>query len=210
MNMTTIDSTQTITRTQTQDAPPEGDVYRPESNSSLLPQADIASLGSDPAAALTALIVTTASTQKHIQREMRKVAEKAERVADDQEINAMNSKADDVRSAGVYRGLGQMLGGASTAAGGFGDSGGAKGLQASAQTTQGAFSIVAGGFDSDAVADDANAKVAGEASSRAKSTVQDTKDATEDASKLLEKALDFYKEYTSTKDQTTAIASRRA
>lgn len=190
---------------------PVGSSPAPQQNDApLLRDANALALGGDLGATIAALIVKTAYAQKASQRDLRKVAEAAEKQADDHEIAALNSKADDMQNAGLYRGLGQIAGGAATAGSALGNGGGAKGIQALGETTQGAFSIVASNFDKDVVQDDANAKVAGEAATQAKAAIQDTRDQTEDASKLLDKALEFYKEYTSTKDQTTAIASRRA
>jgi hypothetical protein len=83
-------------------------------------------------------------------------------------------------------------------------------LSCSRDVLQGSSKIVSALIDG-AKADDHAAEVVAEhAASRAKRAVDDIRDDTRDAKQLLDKALEFYKEYTTTKDQTTAIASRRA
>lgn len=65
-------------------------------------------------------------------------------------------------------------------------------------------------LDYDAGQHDISATAHSQAAAHAKSAVDDARDGMQDAAKLLDKALEFFKEYSATKEQTAAIAARRA
>ncbi len=65
-------------------------------------------------------------------------------------------------------------------------------------------------LDYAALGDDTSATAHSHAASHARNAVDDARASQQDAQKLLDKALEFYKEYSSTKEQTTATAARRA
>ena len=98
-----------------------------------------------------------------------------------------------------------------------GDKLGAAGAHKDASWCKGGASLVKGGQEiadglfKGAEADkDIDAQVHDQAATRAKRAVDDAMGDYEDAKKLLEKALDFYKEYTGAKNGAVAAAIHRA
>lgn len=182
----------------------------------------------DAGAMIAALAVESGRSQKKAALEQRRNAEATETAEQNAQIQALRDKADLVRIQGVVDGamtlgeglldFGKDMNAASAegakSEGRLGDQasadaraarygGGAKLVKATGQVVDGLFK--------GAIADkDTDAQVHEQLATRAKRAVEDATGDYEDAKKLMEKALDFYKEYTGAKNGAVSAAIHRA
>ena len=197
----------------------------------------------DPGAAIAALAVAMGRSERKSNDAIRASAERLQEGEDNNQLDAMRSKANVALASGIVSGAATAASGACSAVSGLksakselaGDKlnnleKAADNRGAAAVLTQQKADFKVGATDARLAGDsisasaklttslldfsasrhDINATAHAHAASHAKNAVDDAREGMQDASKLLDKALEFYKEYTSTKDQTTAIASRRA
>ncbi len=194
----------------------------------------------DPGAALAALVVAMGRTERNSDQAMKNRAESLQENEEQAQLDEMEKNATTALASAVVSSAATAAGGAMTAAAsvsslradridakvkGVSDQdpsktalldqvsklktdatefkGGADLTSATSKLTTGALDYVASEHDITATAHS-------HAASHAKSAVEDARNDVDGASKLIDKALEFYKEYKSTKDQTTQVASRRA
>jgi len=169
----------------------------------------------DPGAMLAALVMKSGDEQRKVAREQRDQAMKAEDTADNAEIQDMHDKADLQRAQGIVDGSLQIAQGVTTIGAGCSEASGASKRTTAewngAGAAFGAGKSVADGFFSGAITDkDADAKQADVSANSFKQMADDAHDSEKDATDLMNKALDFYKEYVDTKAQTMMAAIHRA
>ena len=194
----------------------------------------------DPGAALAALVVAMGRTERKSDQAMKDRAESLQENEEHAQIDEMQKKATTALVSGVVSSAATAASGAMTAAASFNTikadrigadvkdmpkdaptkatlldqqtslQNGATKFKEGADLTSATSKLTTGALDYVASGHDIAATAHSHAASHAKSAVEDARDDVQGASKLIDKALEFYKEYKSTKDQTTQIASRRA
>ncbi len=191
----------------TQNVPCQGTVDKSEvpahEGHDLLPGPlnDLAS-SSDVGAQLAGLIVKSAYDQKEGAREARKISERAQREAEDKQLDAMKKEADSRLVAGIMEGGTQIAGGA------MGVGGAAAGGSTQAALKGGAAMLEGmGKVDSAFATHDANmskeaATAQEQIAAREKRAVDDARDIDKDAKEMLNRALGYYKEYLTAKADT--------
>lgn len=198
---------------------------------SLLKSVDAMVSSGDPGAAIAALAIKAGRDQREVTRAQRDAEDKAEVAATDRQVASMHHKADMILAAGIAQGASEMASGAMTMGSAacqyrsdtekLSNTTSAQQASASDAKAAGLYkggsqlatatgSLVSAYFKSEEAKADADATEAEHEASRAKRATEDLHDDMGDAQKLVEKALDFYKEYKSTKDQTALAASRRS
>lgn len=188
----------------TQETPAE------DANEALLPGPFEALSGTnDIGAQLTTLIVKASREQKESARACRRSSEEAQRAADEKELQEMRDSADSKLAAGIVEGVATAAGGAIQIGTASTEKGRAVGAGA-AGVCQGAGKAGALWASSDAARHDVAAKGAGQEADRAKRSVEDARDLEKDAKALLDRALDYYKEYLSAKADTQRATLLRA
>ncbi len=186
----------------------------PAATPDILPGCRELLVSGDAGAMIAALSVEMGRSQKKAASAARHNAEATEDAEQGAQIQALREKADLVRIQGVVDGALTLAEGACA----FGSSmktaegkskaaaaykGGADFLGAGKQLADGLFK--------GAIADkDTDAQVHEQLATRAKRAVDEATGDYEDAKKLLEKALDFYKEYTGAKNGAVSAAIHRA
>ncbi len=206
----------------------------------ILPGVSQLACSGDPGAMLAALTMQSAHEQDETARAQRDEATKAEVTADNAEIQDMHDKADMQRAQGIVDGACdvadagmEMAQGAKTLDAtndriqaddpgttkaqaqslrrdAASSDAAATGWKSGVEAMNGLKSILHGEFDAEITDKDADAKQQDISAQTFKQMADDAHDDEKDAKDLLNKALDFYKEYTDTKNQTTLAASHRA
>lgn len=210
--MSSIDG---ITRTQraaldgseTGGVGPAGGIEQPE----ILPPSARLELSGDIGALIAASLLKAG-------REARKAAERSREAAAQAELEAFDRKIEAMRDAARERLIGGICAGAMTAAeGGLGVAGGAQKSERIGRQLEGhgKLSGASGGmtkavFDSIASGSDRDEEIAARASKQAEQQRETAEDAMDDASKLMAKALDAYKEYSSARDAASMATILRA
>ncbi|CAN5677877.1 hypothetical protein BH09MYX1_BH09MYX1_61160 [soil metagenome] len=194
----------------------------------LLPGCNDLLAGGDAGAAIAALTVQMGREQKKSAMANRRNAEATESAEQGQQIQALRDKADLVRVQGFvdaamtvgegamkfgsdmntassegHKARGESADQERTGKEGARFGGAASGFKASGQ-------IVDGMFKGAIIDKDTDHAVHEQLASRAKRAVDDAVGDYDDAKKLLEKALDFYKEYTGAKNGAVSAAIHRA
>jgi hypothetical protein len=171
----------------------------------------------DPGAELAALAVKSGEQQQTDAQAARDAQEKTEVSEDNQQVAAMNQKADEMRAGGLTEGLGMIAeGGFQMAAAGVSVSGSKDAtLESAGLKLDGTFlkaaSVIDGAANKAAEANaDATAAAAKSASDQAKSAADDLHDAKKAGGDLVSAALDFYREYTSAQASASSAALHRA
>lgn len=204
---------------QTDVPPPEPDV---------MPELNQLACSGDPGAMLAALTMQSAKTQEKTSRAMRDQAMSAQEKADAAAVQDLRDKADLQRAQGIFDGVMQIGKGACDLASGLSSIGAESAKSdgnAKAQTKLekvaawtkfssaacGATQAVGDGvFQGEITDKDADEKVHDASADTFKKMADDAHDSENDAKQLLNKALDFYKEYVDTKNQTAMAAIHRA
>jgi hypothetical protein len=190
----------------------------PAADASVLPDpVDALAISGDPGAELAALAVKSGEQQQAGTQAARDTEQKIEVSEDEQQVAAMQKKADDIRSSGLADGLGMVAeGGFTVAAAGVTASGGAgASAESAALKFDGTVLKAVSGIDSAnskaaEATDDANAAAAKSASDQAKSAADDAHDAKKSAGDFISAAIDFYREYTSAQASANSAALHRA
>jgi hypothetical protein len=180
----------------------------------------------DPAAEMAALAVQTGTTEHKTSTEARQAYEAEEASEDQDEVDAMRQKANDIETEGWIQGAGMAVQGAMDVAGGvdglkmLGADSSQVGI-AKANDVSGIFrgtglgaqaagSVGASVFRAHEANDDADAALHKANADQAKAAADDAHDAQQDASDYVKAALDFYRDYVSTDAQTQAAALHKA
>jgi hypothetical protein len=165
----------------------------------------------DPGAEIAALAVKTGETQQNTAQAARDADEQLEATEDGAEVDAMRKKADEIRSAGWADGVGMFAEGASAVAGAYAPTPQAnavwKGLGTGVHASLSVGSSYTKAAEADRDADSAAHKASADQARRAADDMHDAKKAGSD---FVSAACDFYKEYTSAKDQANSAALHRA
>jgi hypothetical protein len=191
----------------------------------------------DPGAELAAMAVQSGETQRKGANEARDAYERAEASEDQQEVDAMRQKADDIRSEAWIEGAGMVLQGGLELGGscealdtlsnvpsssvGPTDQPRVQVMLATANAETGAFrgaggvangvaTVMAAGSKAAQANDDASAAQHRGNADLAKAAADDMHDASKDAGDFVKAALDFYNGYVSSEAQTRAAALHRA
>jgi hypothetical protein len=184
---------------------------------SLLPDPnDALALSSDPVAALAELAVKTGNTERDTASKARAAEQQVEKTQDDLQVQAMRDKADDIRTSGMVEGIGMMAGaGLSMAAAGNVLPNGqmsadGRRLDAASKFTGALTEIRSSASKANEAMDDANAAAHKAGADQAKSAADDAHDGKKDAGDFISAALDFYREYTSSKSAERNAALHRS
>jgi hypothetical protein len=169
---------------------------------SLLPQPNAALLSGDPATALAALAIQNGKDERDIERTAKSTFDAIEDREEQAEVDQMHQKADDIRSNALISSGLEVSAGAPTCAGAKYD-GVAKTLDA------GGKAYGALGKATEEV-DEATIRTHEHAANHAKRAAEDARDGVKDATELIKTAIDFYREYTTAKDQAQSAATHRA
>jgi hypothetical protein len=173
-------------------------------------------MSGDPGAELAALAVKSGEQQETNAQAARDAQKNMEVSEDNQQVAAMNQKADEVRAGGLTEGLGMIAeGGFGVAAARTMASDGKPTLESAVLSFDGkvlkAGSVIdaAGAKAAEANAD-AAAAAAKSASDQAKGAADDLHDAKKAGAEFVSTALDFYREYTSAQASARSAALHRA
>jgi hypothetical protein len=187
--------------------------------SNILPEPDSLSMlamSGDPGAEIAALAVKSGEQQQTNAQAARDADQAIEVSEDQQQVAAMNKKADEIQAGGLASGLGMIAeGGFNVAAAGMVASDGKESLNSAALKFGGtvlkASASMSAATDSAFEAnEDASAAAAKSASDQAKSAAEDENDAKKGAGDFINAAIDFYKEYTSAQASANSAAIHRA
>jgi hypothetical protein len=168
-------------------------------------------MSGDPGAELAALAVKSGEQQETNAQAARDTEQHMEVSEDNQQVAAMDQKANDIRSAGLWEGAGMMAEGAGSIASAvttstkWGD-----GLKGAGKAGNGAAIMVAAQSKAAGANDDADAAAAKSASDQAKSAADDEHDAKKAGADFVSAAIDFYREYTSAQASARSAALHRA
>jgi hypothetical protein len=173
-------------------------------------------MSGDPGAEIAALAVKSGEQQQTNAQAARDADRAIEVSEDQQQVAAMNQKADEIQAGGLASGLGMIAeGGFNVAAAGLVASDGKESLNSAALKFDG--TVLKAGASMNAATDsafeanaDASAAAAKSASDQAKSAADDENDAKKSAGDFINAALDFYKEYTSAQASANSAAIHRA
>ncbi len=185
----------------------------------LLPEPMTVLAGADMAAQITALAVKAGQEQQDIDTKSTEAEDAVQDQADQAEVATMHEEASTIRAGAWESGILQISAGACTiasAAESVGANAGSKaagiatGLKGSADILNGAATLAGGlskaaGTDLEAQA--AGSKALADAAERSGATARDSR---KDASAFVQAAIDFYREYQSTKAQSEAAAVHAA
>jgi hypothetical protein len=184
----------------------------PSSNDALLPDPTALLDGQgDPAAMLATLLVKAGQAAKRGDRAMQAIEEKAQEDAENAEIAAMRTKADDLRTQGLVSGLTGAASGVLTAeAGAHFKTAGEKTFDGMAKVTDAGAHFLDGQLKGAIADDEADARVHEQVANRAKRAVDLAHDAQKDDADLIKTAIDFYREFTGAQTQARSAALHRA
>lgn len=177
---------------------------------SLLPDpATQLAVSGDPGAMLAALTIETAKEQRDVSRELRQGEEATQDREEQAEVAAMHDKAGDMRAQAWEEGAFDASAGVMQMAG-AGASGGAQTRWEAGATLMKAGGKVVTGLDAAGNEDkDADVVAHKHTGDRARRAADDAHEGEKEAQKLLDTAIDFYREYTSASDQAKAAATHR-
>ncbi len=206
---------QSISGTNGPNLHPSSDVtpgIRSPSNDTLLPDpAALLDGQGDPAALLATLLVKAGQAAKRGDREMQAIEEKTQEDAENAEITAMRTKADDLRTQGLVSGLAGAASGVLTAeAGAHFKTAGEKQFDGMAKVTDAGAHFVDGQLKGGIADDDADARAHEQVANRAKRAVDMAHDARKDDADFIKAAIDFYREFTGAQTQARSAALHRA
>jgi hypothetical protein len=173
----------------------------PSETTELLPDPSSPALvGDDVGTQLAKIVLEAATRDRKMMRALRAEAESARCAAEKRQIEALRDKADAGFVAGVITGGTQVASGGMHA-GGAGDGG---------KITEGNGSIASAAARHAADSADADATAEAHTADHFKAASEDARDAARDAGDLANKALAFYKEYVTAREDTKRAALLRA
>lgn len=180
----------------------------------------------DPGAEIAALAVQSGEEQRKGANAARDAYEGAQASENEQEIDAMRQKAEDIRNEAWTEGAGMLLegglevGGSCEALHEMGDAptqatltranAEMSGFRGAGNVANGVTTVLAAGSKAAQASDDANAALHRGNADLAKAAADDMHDASKDAVELVKAALDFYGSYVSSESQTRAAGLHRA
>ncbi len=170
----------------------------------------------DPGAELAALAVKSGEQQQTNAQAAREADQNMEISEDNQQVAAMNQKADEIRAGGLTEGLGMIVQGGfdMAAAGAVGANGGptetSAGLKFDGTFLTAGSDIQGAGAKAAEANADATAAAAKSASDQAKGAAEDEHDAKKAGADFVSAAIDFYREYTSAQASAKSAALHRA
>lgn len=180
----------------------------------LLPGSKELMSSGDAGSMIAALCVEMGRNQKKAAMENRRNAEATEDAEQGAQIQALRDKADLVRVQGVVDGALKLAEGACSFASSMKSADGkakaAAVYKGGAEVLDASTKVVDGFFKGATIDLDTDATVHEQLATRAKRAVDDAMGEVDDAKKLIEKALDFYKEYTGAKNGAVSAAIHRA
>ena len=188
-------------------------------SAAILPEPDLLTtmtFSGDVGAEIAALAVKSGEKQQHTAQTQRDAQMRVEVDSDNAQVDAMNKKAEDIRSAGWAEGLGMAAEGAFTLAsstefvptkdGGFTLTPEGHALQAEGKLWNAGATLGSGSAKALGAGEDANAEKAKATSDLAKAAAEDAHDARKGADDFVSAAIDFYKEYTSAQSSAKSAA----
>ncbi len=166
----------------------------------------------DPSALLAVLTMKTAKMDREAHTAMRRSEEATQDKAETAQVSALRDEAHDARVGAWVSGLATIGSAAASAAGAGAAAGGARAIASgiAAEALKGAGQVSDGMSKADEILNDAKATEAEQLANHAKRAVGDERDAVKDAKDLMDKAIEFFKEYSSGKNQAMAAATHRA
>jgi hypothetical protein len=182
---------------------------------SLLPHPIGYTLSGDVGAELAKLALEGSQDQRKLAKASRAIEEKAQEASEAAQLDALREKAANAFIAGVFAGVSSMASGVLTVAG-AGVSANASASQVGGKAFEGVAKVIDGqgklgsaGFQKMADESNVQATEAEQAAARHKRAVDDARDQADDAKKEIDRAIDFYKEYTAAKaDEAKATLLR--
>ena len=214
--MTTVNAAQGVGRAVMETVDPTTSVGAANAANILPDPVTALQMSGDPGAELAALAVKSGQQQETNAQSARDAQKNMEVSEDNQQVAAMNQKADEIRAGGLTEGLGMIAeGGFDVAAAGAMGSNGKPTLESAALSFDGkvlkAGSVIDGAGAKAAEANaDAAAAAAKSASDQAKGAADDLHDAKKAGADFVSTALDFYREYTSAQAAANTAALHRA
>jgi hypothetical protein len=165
----------------------------------------------DPGAMVAALVVESAKDEKEVSRKIERTQEEIQDSEEQAQVAAMHAKASDMRAQALASGAAGMVEGALSIAGACNPKDGIRSRAFEASSTlvgtcRKVGDQIGAAHDEDA---DANVTAHEHAASHASRAYQEAYDDERDAKKLLDTAVDFYREYSNAADQAKAAATHR-
>jgi hypothetical protein len=169
--------------------------------SSMLPDPMSALLSSgDPGAMVAALVAKSGQAQRAVRDQVRRSEDAVQDAAEKSQVANMRAQAKAMENSAVMMGVMTMASGACAAAG----------SKPGADIMDGIGKSVAGFYDAEVKSLEARATEDEHRAARAERNVKNADEGIDDANRLIDKALEFYKEYTSGKNQAVQAATHRA
>jgi hypothetical protein len=176
----------------------------------ILPEPSPYLLGGDIGAEITALAVQAGQTERALDTSAEQTEDAVQDQAEQGEVSTLHQEASTMRATAWESGCLQIAGGAASIAGGVGGMEGDKGfegLMKGASEGLGGGATLAGGLGKAAETDSEALAAAEKATSDAAEREGDAaRSAQKDATAFITAAIDFYREYQSTKAQANAAA----
>ena len=168
-------------------------------------------LSGDPGAELAALAVQSGEAEDAVAQEARDTEVAIEVREDARQVDAMHKKAGDIRTAGIWEGVGMAVEGVAGVLAVIPASNRvADAVKLGGKAANGGAIIASTFYKATEADDDALADAAKSASDLAKGAADDLGDARKSAGDLISAALDFYREYTSAQAAANTAALHRA
>ncbi len=169
--------------------------------SSMLPDPMSTLLDSgDPGAVAAALVVKSGQAQRAVRDQVRRSEDAVQDAAEKSQVAHMRAEARAAETGAMVSGVATMASGACAAAGG----------KEGADITAGIGKSVADLYAAEGKSFAAKATEDQHHAARAERNVKNADEGIADANRLIDKALEFYKEYTSGKNQAIQAATHRA
>ena len=154
----------------------------------------------DPSAMLAVLTMKTAKAERQAHTAMRRSEEATQDKEEVAQVGALREKASDIRTGAFVSGLCSIASSITKASGG----------NAASAAFDAADKATTGMYKAEETLDQAQADEHEHLAAHAKRAGEDERDAVKDAKDLMDKAIEFYKEYSSGKNQALAAATHRA
>jgi hypothetical protein len=163
----------------------------------------------DPGKELAAMVALHARDQKKLSQKIRNAEEKAQEDAEKAEIAAMREETEKKFQAAIVSGFMSMAA-ATTSFGAAGTQGAdAARWKGGGQLLEAQSKMMVAGMDAEAGTAKTAARENEQIASRHKREAEEAGDSERDAQKMLDRALDFYKEYTQAKSDSQRAAIMR-
>ena len=176
------------------------------------PQVAQLAMGSDLGGQIAALLIESGYSEKKSAHEARQAAEKQQAEHDQEQLDAMQSEADTKMMSGIVGGVATAGQGVCQIGASFNsmNSEPARRWEGFGKLSEAGGKLGTTLLDHSAAMDNIHAKAAEQASERDKRAIDDERDNEKDAKDLINRAIDYYKEYTSAKSDCSKAAIMRA